>query len=127
MTPSADMSPTVDTLEARSAVQAKAAIRQLNDRLRKTGAGGRVMITAGLAALPEGMSALILAAVIGFDDFNADNDPHGEHDCATLKVASYDVIWKIDYYDSSLSVHSPHPADPKVTRRVMTVMLAEEY
>ncbi|OSJ30459.1 hypothetical protein BSZ19_24985 [Bradyrhizobium japonicum] len=36
-------------------------------------------------------------------------------------------FFKIDYYDRAGEFASPAPADPTVTRRVMTIMRADEY
>lgn len=106
---------------------ASAAIAALNDRLRTTGTGGRVVVSRGLLAHGKAHVVLALAAVASFEAFNADNDPHGEHDAAMLDLGADTIMFKIDYYDLTLSAHSPSPADPSVTERVMTVMLAEEY
>jgi hypothetical protein len=105
----------------------KATIRELNDRLRTAGRGGLVVMTDGVAALGSETVIAVFAAVAGFTDFNPDNDPWGEHDCAVLTINGIRVIWKIDYFDRSRRIHSPDPADPKVTVRVLTVMLADEY
>jgi uncharacterized protein DUF3768 len=102
-------------------------IRELNDVLRTTGRGGRIVITTGIAALAPDAIPALLAAVAGFESFDPDNDPYGEQDCAVLTVGAERVIWKIDYYDRSLSGHSPDPADPAVTTRILTIMLAEEH
>jgi hypothetical protein len=71
--------------------------------------------------------AQLLRAVADFAAFGPDNDPHGEHDCAVLEHDGERLIWKIDYYDRALTYGSPDPADPAVTQRVLTVMLASEY
>jgi Protein of unknown function (DUF3768) len=107
--------------------QGSARICTLNDQLRRFGRGGRIMLTSGIQALGAEAVARVLAAVAGFDAFTADNDPYGEHDCAILTVDDSKIMFKIDYYDKSLTYHSPDPSDPAVTERVMTVMLASEY
>ena len=85
-------------------------------------AGASVSTALGLASVN-----VIFACIADFTGFTPDNDPWGEHDCAAMTVLNHRIIWKIDYYDRSRTYHSPDPADPKVTVRVMTVMLAEEY
>ena len=102
-------------------------IRALNDQFRKTGLGGRQVITPGVQAL--GLIALLnlRQQIASFDSFAEDNDPYGEHDFGSLKHRGQTVFWKIDYYDSTLSAGSPDPADPAVTTRVLTIMLASEY
>lgn len=104
-----------------------ARIAALNDAFRRSLAGGRVTVSAGIAALPEPTRAAILAAVQGFDAFDAGNDPHGEHDFGAVTVGDQRCLWKIDAYDRALRSASQDPADPAVTVRVLTVMLAEEY
>jgi hypothetical protein len=107
--------------------QKSARICALNDALRRFGRGGRVMMTSGIEALGVVRVARIMAAVAAFDAFTGENDPYAEHDCAILTVDGARVLFKTDYYDRNLAYHSPDPSDPKVTERVMTVMLAEEY
>ena len=102
-------------------------IQILNDRLRVHGTGGRVAMTSGIAALDDDTRTKIDNAIRLFDAFTEDNDPHDEHDCAVLEVDGLTVMFKIDYYDLTLSHHSRNPADPAVTMRMLTVMLAEEY
>ncbi len=48
-------------------------------------------------------------------------------DFGALQIDGERILFKIDYYDRSLTGHSPDPADPSYTTRVLTIMLAEEY
>ena len=102
-------------------------IRALNDNLRQHLLNGGAVITAGIAALGHEAVARLLQTIVVFDNFCHANDPHEEHDFGSFKLDEVDVVFKIDYFDKSLSFHSPNPADPTVTERVITVMRADEY
>ncbi|MEP2828193.1 MULTISPECIES: DUF3768 domain-containing protein [Alphaproteobacteria] len=102
-------------------------IRRLNDDLRQKGRDGQVLITRGIQALPQEVVQKVIEAVKAFDDFTPDNDPHGEHDFGSVRIDENAIFWKIDYYDRSMEAGSPDPADPEVTTRVLTIMLADEY
>jgi hypothetical protein len=102
-------------------------IRVLNDTLRTKRIGGRIMLTSGVAALPDQARQQAVCAVRDFDAFTPNDDPLGEHDFASLAVAGERVLFKIDYYDRDLTYGSPDPADPQQTTRVLTIMLASEY
>jgi len=84
-------------------------------------------MTAGVVALGADTQTEILDAVRAFDAFDADNDPWAEHDFGAVEVAGERILFKLDYYDLTRACHSPEPADPAVTERVMTIMLASEY
>ena len=78
-----------------------------------------------------------------FDAFDEDNDPHGERDFGCVyqlgdgrwtterprvrEDKREQVFWKLDYYDRDLQFGSEDAANPAVTRRVLTIMLADEY
>lgn len=86
-----------------------------------------MLLTSGIQNLPDTTQSRIVEAAQGFDTFTPDNDPHGEHDFGAVTVEGHKVFWKIDYYDPTLQYGSEDPANPAVTKRVLTIMLAEEY
>lgn len=103
------------------------AIAKLNDHARQTFTGCRVLITRGISELEGHVIQQIVHAVQSFDQFTADNDPYEEHDFGRVIVAGHAVFWKFDCFDLDLQMHSPDAADPTVTARVLTIMLADEY
>ncbi len=102
-------------------------IAELNDQFRRTFQGGRVMLTASLAALDPVEQTAIFAKVRAFESFTEDNDPYGEHDFGAFTHDGKRFFWKIDYYALDMKHGSEDPTDPSQTVRVLTVMLAEEY
>ena len=115
-----------DELEAR-----RKRIRDLNDAVRRGEVTEPTRFTAVFTqgVNSRGMEFVLAAAdaVKRFDAFTPDNDPYGERDFGAVEVSGEKVLWKIDLYDRSLRFGSPDPADPDVTHRVLTIMLASEY
>ena len=102
--------------------ETSAKIAAINDKHRQNMEG--CTVTRGVAAMGEDVNE-IFVRVRDFTEFNEDNDPYGEHDFGSFTVDGDKVFWKIDYYDQDLQGWC-EPLDPKC-RRVLTIMLAEEY
>lgn len=112
--------------KSKSAPEA-GSIAEVNDQVRKTLIRDRLMLTIGISSLPREMQAKIFRAIEEFDDFGADNDPWGEHDFGVVEVDGERVFFKFDYFDNAFDMHSPDNTVRDVTRRVLVVMLADEY
>ena len=102
-------------------------IRALNDELRQYLLGGLAVITPGVAALGQQAVERIVKTIAVYDDFCHANDPHEEHDFGSFEADGQTIFFKIDYYDKTLTYHSPDPSDASMTERVITIILAEEY
>ncbi len=116
-------------------------IARLNDRARQAmGLACRAVATEGFRALPSAEQSAVRELIETYDAFTPDKNPHAERDFGAIfqasdgswttarpKEATRKAFWKIDYYDPSLQWGSEDPTNPAVTRRVLTIMLAEEY
>ena len=102
-------------------------IRALNDELRRSLPNESAFITAGVAALGPDFVDRVVKTVALFDDFHHGNDPHQEHDFGAVEIDGHQLFFQISYYDPTLTYHSDDPANPAITRRVITLMLASEY
>lgn len=106
---------------------ARERIRTLNDELRQHLLGGGAVMTPSIAALGSEAVHRLIQTIALFDDFCTENDPYGEHDFGSFQFEGKHVFFKIDYYDKELNQSSADPADPSVTERISTIMLADEY
>ena len=102
-------------------------IATLNDTFRKTFTGGQVLLTAGIDSMSSEDKANIVSLVQNFDNFTPDNNPYSENDFGSFDYKDEKILWKIDYYDLNNQYMSENPANPNITNRVLTIMLAEEY
>ena len=122
--------------EIAEAARQAVAIADQNDRFRTSwGADptvpGRFVMTRGVAALTPSTQALMVFAVRTFSDFTEDNDPHGWHDFGAFTVPDggreVRLYWKIDLYDADYRFGSEVPENPARTRRVLTLLLPDEW
>jgi hypothetical protein len=127
-----------------SARKQAARIARLNDLARRAMVVDcTVVATVGFRSLSDADQSRVRELIETFDAFTDDNDPHGERDFGCIyqlgggrwtaerpRVREDErerVFWKLDYYDRDLQFASEDAADPAVTRRVLTIMLADEY
>ena len=121
-----------------------ARIARLNDLARRAmGIACTVVATVGFRSMPDADQSRVRELIETFDAFTEDNDPHGERDFGCVyqlgdgrwtterpRVRGDErerVFWKLDYYDRELRFASGDAANPAITRRVLTVMLSDEY
>jgi Protein of unknown function (DUF3768) len=86
-----------------------------------------VRATSGVAAHGNDFIDRAAHAVREYSAFSEENDPYGEHDAGSLELDGMNLLWKIEYYDPLFDGRSRDPADAAVTRRALTILLAEEY
>ena len=121
-----------------------ARIARLNDMARQAmGVACTAVATVGFRSLSASDQSRVRELIETFDAFDEDNDPYGERDFGTIyqlgdgrwtterpRLCDDErerVFWKLDYYDRELMFGSEDAANPAVTRRVLTIMLADEY
>lgn len=119
-------------------------IARLNDLARSAmGVTCTAVATVGFRSLPDTDQSCVRELIETFDAFDEDNDPHGERDFGTIyqladglwtterpRVPEDErerVLWKLDYYDRQMEFASDDAANPAITRRVLTIMLSDEY
>ena len=91
-------------------------IRALNDQLRQQLSTGTVVMTPGVAALGQEVVDRIVKTIAVYDDFCHANDPHEEHDFGSFEADGQTVFFKIDYFDRTLTYHSPDACRPECDR-----------
>ncbi len=101
-----------------------ARICALNDNLRTTFGGGKVMLSASVTEMGHELKAAALMEMRKFTAFDGGNDPHRGHDFGAFEIGHYRFLFKIDLYEEP-DVKNAN-GEPVVTR-VLTIMLAEEY
>ncbi|MET4320313.1 DUF3768 domain-containing protein [Bradyrhizobium sp. RT5a] len=102
-------------------------IRYFNDELRRNLTRGGAFMTLGVAALGPDVAERIFEAITLYDSFCQDSDPYGERDFGSVKIEGHTIFFKIDCYSNDMMHGSPDPSDPSVTKRILTIMLSDEY
>lgn len=102
-------------------------IRELNDNHRRDIPYSKTVYTIGINELWEDAVYEILDKVRGFRDFNYDNDPYETHEFGAFDYEGTKIYFKIDCFDTDYRYWSEDASDPKKTKRVLTILTADEY
>ena len=102
----------------------KDSIRELNDALRQTLAGGRVLLSPGVLSLPVEANAELLERVRSFTAFDPDND--AEHGFGRFDFAGVAYCFELECC-SRTHDGAKEAVDAGKGTRALTVMRADEY
>ena len=107
-------------------------IRHLNDRLRQDflyGVHGdnSVVVTSGVIAMGDPFVKAAMRAVANYATFTPECDPWDEHNFGAMPIGPKTVLFKIDYFDLDMRFAAENPAVASQTKRVLTIMLQDEY
>jgi hypothetical protein len=69
----------------------------MNEEFRASFTGGVVTITSGMPALCEDVRAEVLKRVRDFKHFTPENNPHGENDFGSFKIADTTTRAALDF------------------------------
>ena len=109
-----------------------ARIARLNDLARSAmGVACTAVATVGFRSLSTSDQSRVRELIETFDAFTEDNDPHGERDFGTIYQLG-DGRWtterpRVREDERDLQFGSEDAANPAITRRVLTIMLSDEY
>lgn len=104
------------------AMRDRTRIVELNDQLRTTFRGGRVQMTMGLFQLGSQIRGRALCALSQYSGFM----PEDEHDHGVFIFGGFAFEWQIEYRAADGIGHSPDPADPAKTLRVLTLYVVKD-
>lgn len=94
---------------------------------------GIVKLSDNVSMLDADDKANLLRLFIHYDDFSIEgeephgDDPYGEHDFGVVDTNTGRYYFKIDYFDNNYEYHSPNKEFLTLTKRVLTVLEANEY
>ena len=73
------------------------------------------------------MWRMLRATLAAFNHWPKGNDPYEEHDFGAFDLFGERLFFKIDYYHPDHDTLAPVPSSIELCRRVLTIMLADEY
>lgn len=88
---------------------------------------GTLVITGGASDAVADRVFDLMSLLRAFTDFNNECDPYGLHEMGILELDGRTFWFKIDLYDLKYEMGSDAPEDSSQTRRVLTLLLPEEY
>ena len=87
-------------------------IHQLNDAFHSSFRGGKILLRASVAELPDMVKAARTASGRPVQRTEA-NDPNGTHDFLKFELSNRSFIFSIVAYDKNLEFESPDPNRPR--------------